>query len=140
MRISAKIDYACRALLELSLHWPNHAPLQINTIAQNRQIPHKFLTQILIHLKQLGYVRSMRGKSGGYLLVRAPRNINLREVVQSFSDTGNDYDTKQKNKTDTFTSIWQEIEEETFKAMQSMTFEEIIKRESALHNVAMFAI
>ena len=122
MRISAKIDYACRALLELSLHWPNHAPLQINTIAQNRQIPHKFLTQILIHLKQLGYVRSMRGKSGGYLLVRAPRNINLREVVQSFSDTGNDYDTKQKNKTDTFTSIWQEIEEETFKAMQSITF------------------
>ena len=140
MRISAKIDYACRALLELSLHWPNHAPLQINTIAQNRQIPHKFLTQILIHLKQLGYVRSMRGKSGGYLLVRAPRNINLREVVQSFSDTGNDYDTKQKNKTDTFTSIWQEIEEETYKAMELITFEEIIKRESAFQNVAMFAI
>lgn len=140
MRISAKIDYACRALLELSLHWPNNTPLQINTIAQNRQIPHKFLTQILIHLKQLGYVRSTRGKSGGYQLAKAPRNINLREVVQSFSDTGNDYDTKQKNKADTFTSIWRETEEETYKAMELITFEEIIRRESAFHNVAMFAI
>ena len=140
MRISAKIDYACRALLELSLHWPNHAPLQINTIAQNRQIPHKFLTQILIHLKQLGYVRSIRGKSGGYLLARAPKNINLRKVVQSFSGTGNGYDVRQKSDADTFTSIWQEVEEETFRAMEIITFEEIIKRESALHNVAMFAI
>lgn len=140
MRISAKIDYACRALLELSLHWPNNVPLQINTIAQNRQIPHKFLTQILIHLKQLGYVRSTRGKSGGYLLAKAPRNINLREVVQSFSDTGNDHDVKQRNNADTFTSIWQEIEEETYQAMEMITFEEIIKRESALQNVAMFAI
>lgn len=140
MRISAKIDYACKALLELSLHWPNNMPLQINAIAQNRQIPHKFLTQILIFLKQLGYVRSTRGKNGGYLLARAPRNIHLREVVQSFSDTGNDYDVKQKNKADTFTSIWQEIEEETYQAMELITFEEIIKRESAFHNVAMFAI
>ena len=77
MRISAKIDYACRALLELSLHWPNNIPLQINTIAQNQQMPVKFLTQILLQLKQIGYVQSVRGKKGGYLLAKAPQKIRL---------------------------------------------------------------
>ena len=48
MKIIAKTDYACRALLELSLHWPKQEPLQVTAIADNQQIPIKFLIHILI--------------------------------------------------------------------------------------------
>ncbi|MGB3241335.1 MAG: Rrf2 family transcriptional regulator, partial [Candidatus Omnitrophota bacterium] len=62
MRISARCDYACRALLELSLHWPNEAPVHIQQISENQKIPERYLVQILIQLKRLGLVTSSRGK------------------------------------------------------------------------------
>lgn len=69
MKISAKIDYACRALLiELGLHWPDNRPMQVSAIAKRQKIPMNFLVHILITLKELGYVDSIRGKSGGYVL------------------------------------------------------------------------
>src|SRR5262245_53536106 len=84
MKISAKTDYACRAILELALHWPNSVPLQISSIAGNRKIPVKFPTQILVTLKQTGLVESIRGQKGGYVLAKAPKDITLREVVANF--------------------------------------------------------
>ena len=93
MKISAKIDYACRALLELALHWPNKEPLPITEIADKEKIPVKFLVHILINLKNLGYIQSVRGNRGGYLLVKNPSEINLLEVIQnlkgSFLETDN---------------------------------------------------
>ena len=94
MKISAKIDYACRALLELSLHWPSQEPLQVDQIAQRQRVPVKFLTQILIHLKQVGYVESVRGKKGGYLLRKLPKEIKLNDIMENFNDTNNSRDEK----------------------------------------------
>jgi len=84
MKISAKIDYACRALIELSLHWHNQDPLQIQTLARRQEIPMKFLPHILLRLKEVGFVESLRGKSGGYRLARAPQGIFLQDVVAHF--------------------------------------------------------
>src|SRR2546427_7062657 len=88
MKISAKIDYACRALIELALHWPDRTPLQIRTIAKRQKIPIKFLVHILIHLKQLGLTQSVRGKSGGYVLAQSPTNIKLNMIIKSFGGLG----------------------------------------------------
>lgn len=141
MNISAKTDYACKAILELAFHWPNTTPLQINTIAQDQKIPVKFLTQILINLKQLNLVESVRGQKGGYLLARAPKDITLKEVAQSFLETGINNKRRGKKRTaNVFSSIWQDIEEETFKAMEAITFEEIVTRERSLNKVPMFMI
>ena len=141
MKISAKTDYACRALLELALHWPNSLPLQIGAIAERQQIPMKFLPHILIELKQLGYVDSSRGKLGGYHLAQAPADIKLSEVVQAFSEslhrkTSNGL----KASTNTLVSIWQEIDQATQKHMDSINFEEICDRERNLKNISTFAI
>jgi Rrf2 family transcriptional regulator, cysteine metabolism repressor len=77
MRISARVSYACYALLELSMHWPEDNPVQIHQIAKKQSIPIKYLILILLQLKQLGLIRSIRGKKGGYLLARAPNTITL---------------------------------------------------------------
>jgi len=124
--------------MELALHWPNQVPLQIGVIAVHQKIPVKYLTQILISLKQLGLVESIRGQKGGYILARPPQEITLREVIQSFDGVGQG---SQKKKTsDIFSYIWQEIAEETWRIMDKITFDEIIRRERNLNKVAMFTI
>jgi len=130
MRISAKIDYACRALIELSLHWPNNIPMQINTIAQNQQIPEKFLTQIMLSLKQIGFVQSVRGKRGGYLLTKAPQKIWLNDLVKSFGSIGySAAENKHNGHSDhTMDLIWDEIDETVLKTMGEFNFETICDR------------
>jgi len=142
MKISAKIDYACRALIELSLHWPNNTPMQINTIAQNQQIPTKFLTQILLNLKQIGYVQSVRGKRGGYLLSKAPQKIWLSKLVESFSGIGySSAENKQNGNSDhTMDLIWNEIDETVLKAMGEFNFETICDRKRSRDRAFTFQI
>jgi len=142
MRITAKIDYACRALLELSLHWPNNVPMQINTIAQNQQIPMKFLTQILLQLKQMGYVQSMRGKKGGYLLAKAPQKIRFKELIGNFGGIGfSDAENKQNSNSDhTIDLIWGEIDQVVLKAMAEINFETICDRKRTRDRAFVFQI
>ena len=123
MKISAKIDYACKALLELSLHYPNNTPLPLVNVAKNQQIPMKFLTQILLTLKQIGCVVSIRGKNGGYLLNRAPEEITLKDVVAAFDDVniGSSVD-------GVFVSIWGEVNDVMMEKMESVHFGEIKNR------------
>lgn len=137
MKISAKIDYACRALLELSLHWPNQEPLQVETIAGRQKIPQKFLTQILIHLKQVGYVESVRGKKGGYLLRKLPREIKLNNIMEKFQDANNSRDEKSNP---IFNPIWREVNQEFLKTMEKFNFEDICNRKREVDNTPTFQI
>ena len=137
MKISAKIDYACRALLELSLHWPNQEPLQVEQIAQRQRIPVKFLTQILIHLKQVGYVESVRGKKGGYLLRKLPREIKLNNIMEKFQDANNSRDEKSNP---IFSPIWREVNQEFLKIMEKFNFEDICNRKREVDNTPTFQI
>ena len=137
MKISAKSDYACRAILELSLHWPKKDPLSLGVISKNQEIPMKFLTQILLHLKHLGLVISVRGQQGGYLLSKAPSKITLRDVLANeFSKTP-----LKGNKTNhVINLIWQEIDQTMFQLMDRLTFEEILQREKSKGKVPMYTI
>ena len=137
MKISAKIDYACRALLELSLHWPNQEPMQVEQIAQRQRIPVKFLTQILIHLKQVGYVESVRGKKGGYLLRKLPREIKLNNIMEKFQDANNSRDEKSNP---IFNPIWREVNQEFLKTMEKFNFEDICDRKREVDNTPTFQI
>ena len=142
MRISAKIDYACRALVELSLHWPNHIPVQIQTIAQAQQIPLKFLTQILLSLKQLGYVKSTRGKKGGYLLSKAPKKIKLSALVEGFGGLGfSAAENKPVNANEhIMNKIWQDVNGSLLKALDEVDFEVICDRKRKQDRSFMFQI
>ncbi len=137
MKISAKIDYACRALLELSLHWPSQEPLQVEQIARRQRVPVKFLTQILIHLKQVGYVESVRGKKGGYLLRKLPKEIKLNAIMENFQDANNSRDEKTNP---IFSPIWREVNEEFQKSMEKFNFEDICNRKREVDNTPTFQI
>src|SRR5579884_3577016 len=78
MRISAKAEYAARAVLYLSACYPRLAT--ISEIADCHHIPLKYLEQILLMLKKAGIVESRRGVYGGYTLGRPPQQISVAEV------------------------------------------------------------
>src|SRR3954451_13148765 len=86
MRISAKAEYACVAVLELAANHGEAQPLRIKTIADSQGIPQRFLVQILLQLKTAGLVVSVRGASGGYQLARSPESISLASVITAIDD------------------------------------------------------
>ena len=79
MQISAKADYAVRALAELAAD--AERPLTCEAIASAQDIPFRFLKSVFRQLRQAGLVRSQRGCEGGYWLGRAASEITLAEVM-----------------------------------------------------------
>ena len=83
VRVSSKGDYACRALLSLTLHAEQPGPISVRDIAERTGIPQPYLEQILLALKGAGLVRSKRGVGGGYVLARDPGEITLGQIVSA---------------------------------------------------------
>jgi Rrf2 family protein len=81
MRVSAKVDYAVRAAVELAA--AESPPLKGELIAQAQDIPLKFLENILAELKHAGLVRSQRGTDGGYWLARAPEEVTIADIIRA---------------------------------------------------------
>lgn len=80
MRVTAKGEYATRAVLHLAMEHPE--VVTIHQIAGRHRIPVKYLEQILLELKRGGILTSRRGVHGGYLLSRSPAEISIGEVLQ----------------------------------------------------------
>ncbi len=80
MRISAKVDYAVRAAIELAV--AGDQLTKADAIAQAQEIPPKFLENILGDLRQGGLVRSQRGAEGGYKLARPPSEITVADIIR----------------------------------------------------------
>jgi Rrf2 family protein len=80
--LSQKARYALHALIVLAEH-NDEEPVMIAEIAERARVPRKFLEQILLDLKRRGIVRSLRGRAGGYLLGRQPKNITFAEVIRT---------------------------------------------------------
>ncbi len=82
MRVSAKTDYAVRAVAELAASG-DERPLKAERIADGQAIPIKFLETILLELKHAGIVRSQRGQDGGYTLARPAAEISIADVIRA---------------------------------------------------------
>jgi Rrf2 family protein len=82
VKVSAKAEYACLAVIALASRHRVDRPVPIREIAESHGIPETFLTQILIRLKGAGLVISTRGSSGGYRLARDPGEISLGDVLR----------------------------------------------------------
>jgi Rrf2 family protein len=83
MRVSKKTDYALRALFTLVDHYRG-APIPIRELARRNDVPKRFLEQIMLALKAQGWVDSVAGIRGGYLLAKNPSKITMGEVVRHF--------------------------------------------------------
>ncbi|MBN1427248.1 MAG: Rrf2 family transcriptional regulator [Anaerolineae bacterium] len=85
MKISKKTDYALRALFTLVEHY-GRGPIPIRELARRNDVPKQFLEHIMLDLKSQGWVQSVPGKNGGYILAQRPEKIRMGQVVRHFDN------------------------------------------------------
>lgn len=132
MKLSAKAEYACLAVLELALRHRRQEPLRLTEIAGPNGIPERFLVQILLQLKGAGFVSSLRGASGGYRLAVEPRDITLWDVIQTVEGP---HDSSVAEETCSHTSgwhvlreVWQEVNRQEHEHLKSIDFSQLAEQ------------
>jgi Rrf2 family protein len=83
VRVSAKADYAVRAMIELAAEGDESAPVKGDQVADAQAIPLRFLENILAELRHAGLVHSRRGADGGYWLAKPADDITLAEIIRA---------------------------------------------------------
>lgn len=145
MRISMKVDYGIRALVELSRRY-GQGPIQTSEIAARQDIPEPFLDQVLTSLHKTGIIRSKRGPQGGHILARQPTAISLGEIivalegstapiscVQAPDDCPRSPDCAQRE-------VWQSINEATETVLRTTSLDKLTQRQQARDTQAMYQI
>ena len=81
MRLSKRTEYGLRAVVQLARLWPRTF-VQSKDLAQQEGLPNKFLESILLALRRGDFLESKVGSGGGYRLSRAPREINVGDLIR----------------------------------------------------------
>ena len=82
MRVSAKSDYALRALIEIAAQ-PEGAAISAEEVGRRQDIPRGFLQAILADLRRAGVVMSQRGQAGGWRLAREADQVTVADVIRA---------------------------------------------------------
>lgn len=131
MKVSAKTEYACIAMLELAASYGTGEPVRIRKIADTHGIPSRFLVQILLQLKGAGYVNSTRGAAGGYELVRPPEDITLAEIM-AVIDGPDEGPTSSASSESVAAKVlqrcWRELTQVENDYLRNVSFAELIER------------
>ena len=83
MRLTTKTSYGIRALIDLAIMHESGKPLSIREISHEEGISDIYLEQIFHRLRRGGFIKSVRGPRGGYILSRDPAGLNVYEAVMA---------------------------------------------------------
>ena len=82
MRVTAKSDYALRALIEIAGR-TDEGPVSAEELGKRLHIPHGYLQSILADLRRAGIVMSQRGQSGGWRMASVPGDVSVADVIRA---------------------------------------------------------
>ncbi len=136
MKLSTRTRYGIRAIIEVAI---NHGkgPLQIRVIAQRQDISVKYLEQLMTILRSAGFVRSIRGSKGGYILARQPSLIKLSDVFDSLEGNLTTVEcVEDKNYCDKTADciarqVWSQVQQAVKNVLQSITLQDLVDRTKA---------
>lgn len=128
MKVSAKTEYACIALLELAKSYDSAEPVRIRAIADEHAISERFLVQILLQLKGANLVNSTRGAGGGYQLSRRPDEVTLLEVVRIIEGEATQSQSANSEVGSVLRGVWQEITAAEEEILEDTTLAKLLER------------
>src|SRR4051812_6069641 len=130
MKISAKAEYACLAVLALARQRPDDPPIRIREISESHGIPERYLVQILLQLKGAGLVMSTRGASGGYRLARPAASISLGEVLTAIDGPDTPQRESSKLAHQGLASGWEDVRTAERSVLDRTTIAQLAERSS----------
>jgi Rrf2 family cysteine metabolism transcriptional repressor len=136
MRISAKGEYAIRAMLDLALHH-GRGLVPIQEVAQRQGIPQRYLEQVLLLLRRAGFLESKRGSTGGYRLVRPPADVSVGDVLRAIDGRVAALEVAgRRGQGDTdprpdLATLWQEVADAVGSVIDRTTFADLADRARA---------
>lgn len=132
MRISAKAEYACVAMVDLASRYRTGQPVQVKAIAEGHGISPRFLIQILLQLKGAGLVASSRGAAGGYQLARSPDSIQLAEIINTIDHSPQTpsvlTDLVASSFVESLRQVWKEVSHAEQQILQQTTLADLVRR------------
>jgi len=137
MKISAKTEYACIAMLDLASQHKSGHPVRIREIAKRHDVPPRFLVQILLQLKGAGLVTSVRGAAGGYQLLIPPEEVSLGRILNVIDGLGDEENQPTNASPDSpavkvLLRAWKEITAAERKLLDGITLADLLERADAL--------
>jgi Rrf2 family transcriptional regulator, cysteine metabolism repressor len=133
VRISARGEYAIKAVLDLALHRDRDL-VPIQEVAARQRIPQRYLEQVLLSLKRMGLLTSKRGSAGGYHLVRPPDEITVGEVLRAVEGNGSPFAATGTGRDEVdpdLAKLWEDVAEAVSGVVDRLTFDELAARTRA---------
>ena len=131
MKISTRTRYGLRAIAEIAEHEAGR-PIRLKTIAERQDISVKYLEQLMTMLRSAGFVRSIRGSKGGYVLARLPSQIKLSELFRALegsvttTECVEDSDYCERSADCAARLVWMRVEEAIEAVLDSITLEDML--------------
>jgi Rrf2 family cysteine metabolism transcriptional repressor len=135
MKISTKVRYGTRAMLEIASHY-GKGPVELKEIAKRENISIKYLEQVIIPLRTAGLVKAIRGSKGGYSLAKPPSEILLNDLFETLEgpldliECLRNQAVCKKVQTCVTRDIWKDIQEAIYKIFHSITLEDMLNRKA----------
>jgi Rrf2 family cysteine metabolism transcriptional repressor len=133
VKLSTRTRYGIRAIIELAQH-TGKQPLQLHTIAERQDISVKYLEQLMTVLRAAGFVRSIRGSRGGYLLAKPAGQITVSELFRCLegpvttAECVEDSDYCKRAADCTARDLWIRVENAIEDVLKSITLKDLVEK------------
>ena len=129
MKFSTRSEYGLKALVNLAVNYPEHKNL--NDISREEGLSYKYLERLFTILKKKKLVMSLKGKAGGYTLVKSPKEYTIGEIIEALEGSlapmkcvTNECTHKTRC---SVAPLWLKIDKQIRKTLYSITLKSIIK-------------
>ena len=140
MKISTKGRYALRIMIDLAMN-VGESPVRVKDIASRQDISEKYLEQIIALFNKAGYVKSIRGAQGGYLLTREPREYTVGMILRlaegsiaPVSCVGTDAESCEKRGACVSAMLWQKMNDAVNEVVDNTTLQDLVDWQNGIEH------
>ena len=137
MKVSTKSRYGVAAMMDIAQHF-GQGPVALRSVAERQQVSEHYLEQLMSNLRNAGFVRSVRGAQGGYVLAKNPTDITVGDIVRAMegpiapvdcllAEKGHDNPYCNKSKDCIRRNIWLKMGESISETLDSISLESLCK-------------
>ena len=130
MKLATQVRYGTRILLDLAMH-QSKGMVQMGDIASRQNISLKYLEQIIMPIKNAGFITSKRGPKGGHSLTKSPDQITLAQIIRVFEkehapkETSDDTSSYSEYQDSLIREAWDEALEAFYNRLEKVTLADL---------------